>query len=92
MVGNYTQLGSVTDASRLAYYEPGGWWKSMSTATTGIPYAINIAPDGMVYVVGAMTSVAGQTVTRVIKELKDEGWLAQEGKRYVVPDDDSLDL
>ena len=65
--GNFTQLGSVTDASRLAYYEPGGWWKSMSTATTGIPYSLCIAPDGSVWAVGAMTSVAGQTVTRVIK-------------------------
>ncbi len=26
-----------------------------------------------------------ETITRVIKQLKDEGWLAQTGKRYVVP-------
>ncbi len=39
-----------------------------------------------------MISTSRETVTRVIKELKDEGWLAQEGKRYLVPDDDALDL
>jgi len=26
-----------------------------------------------------------ETITRVVKELKDEGWLEQEGKRYLVP-------
>jgi len=35
-----------------------------------------------------MISTSRETVTRVIKELKEEGWLLQEGKRYVVPDED----
>ncbi len=39
-----------------------------------------------------MISTSRETVTRVVKELKDEGWLSQEGKRYVVPDEDSLIL
>jgi CRP-like cAMP-binding protein len=28
-----------------------------------------------------------ETITRVIKQLKDEGWLGQTGKRYVVPEE-----
>ncbi len=39
-----------------------------------------------------MISTSRETVTRVVKELKEEGWLTQEGKRYVVPDEDSLVL
>jgi len=35
-----------------------------------------------------MISTSRETVTRVIKELKREGWLGQEGKRYVVQEDD----
>jgi len=31
-----------------------------------------------------MISTSRETVTRVIKELKQDGWLGQEGKRYVV--------
>ena len=33
-----------------------------------------------------MIGTSRETVTRVIKELKQEEWLAQEGKRYLVPD------
>ena len=32
-----------------------------------------------------LVGTSRETVTRVIKELKDSGWLAQEGKRYLVP-------
>ncbi len=32
-----------------------------------------------------MVGTSRETVTRVIKELKDAGWLAQQGKRYLVP-------
>ena len=35
-----------------------------------------------------MISTSRETVTRVIKDLKDEGWLTQDGKRYVIPDED----
>jgi CRP/FNR family transcriptional regulator/CRP/FNR family cyclic AMP-dependent transcriptional regulator len=34
-----------------------------------------------------MIGTSRETVTRVIKGLKEEGWLAQEGKRYLVPAD-----
>ncbi len=32
-----------------------------------------------------MIGTSRETVTRVVKDLKASGWLAQEGKRYVVP-------
>ena len=32
-----------------------------------------------------LVGTSRETVTRVIKELKDAGWLAQEGKRYLIP-------
>lgn len=32
-----------------------------------------------------MIGTSRETVTRVVKELKQEGWLDQEGKRYLVP-------
>ena len=32
-----------------------------------------------------LVGTSRETITRVIKELKDEGWLDQEGKRYIVP-------
>ena len=32
-----------------------------------------------------MVGTSRETVTRALKGLKQEGWLAQEGKRYVVP-------
>ena len=32
-----------------------------------------------------MVGTSRETVTRSIKQLKDSGWLAQEGKRYVIP-------
>ncbi len=32
-----------------------------------------------------LVGTSRETVTRVIKELKDTGWLGQEGKRYLVP-------
>ncbi len=35
-----------------------------------------------------MIGTSRETVTRVVKELKQEGWLAQEGKRYLVPEGD----
>ena len=35
-----------------------------------------------------LVGTSRETVTRVIKELKDEGWLPQEGKRYLVPQDE----
>jgi CRP-like cAMP-binding protein len=34
-----------------------------------------------------MIGTSRETVTRVIKELKQEKWLAQEGKRYLVPEE-----
>jgi len=34
-----------------------------------------------------MIGTSRETVTRVVKQLKDEGWLSQKGKRYVVPAD-----
>jgi hypothetical protein len=33
-------------------------------------------------------SAPAASITRVVKELKDEGWLEQEGKRYLVPSAD----
>lgn len=33
-----------------------------------------------------MIGTSRETVTRAIKQLKDEDWLGQEGKRYVIPD------
>jgi CRP-like cAMP-binding protein len=35
-----------------------------------------------------MIGTSRETVTRVVKDLKDEGWLTQDGKRYVIPDED----
>jgi CRP-like cAMP-binding protein len=35
-----------------------------------------------------LVGTSRETITRVIKELKDEGWLIQSGKRYLVPADD----
>jgi len=32
-----------------------------------------------------MIGTSRETVTRVIKQLKDDGWLAQAGKRYIIP-------
>ena len=34
-----------------------------------------------------MVGTSRETVTRAIKQLKTSGWLAQEGKRYVIPSD-----
>jgi CRP-like cAMP-binding protein len=34
-----------------------------------------------------MIGTSRETVTRVVKQLKQDDWLAQEGKRYVVPQD-----
>jgi CRP/FNR family transcriptional regulator/CRP/FNR family cyclic AMP-dependent transcriptional regulator len=34
-----------------------------------------------------MVGTSRETVTRAIKQLKESGWLGQEGKRYVVPDE-----
>ena len=33
-----------------------------------------------------MVGTSRETVTRAIKQLKTDGWLGQEGKRYVIPD------
>ena len=33
-----------------------------------------------------MIGTSRETVTRVIKQLKQDGWLSQEGKRYAIPD------
>jgi len=33
-----------------------------------------------------MIGTSRETVTRAVKQLKDEGWLGQVGKRYVIPD------
>jgi CRP-like cAMP-binding protein len=35
-----------------------------------------------------LVGTSRETITRVVKELKDSGWLRQEGKRYLVPLDD----
>jgi len=35
-----------------------------------------------------MIGTSRETVTRVVKELKQEGWLQQQGKRYLVPEDE----
>jgi CRP-like cAMP-binding protein len=35
-----------------------------------------------------LVGTSRETITRVVKELKDEGWLEQQGKRYIVPIDD----
>ena len=35
-----------------------------------------------------MIGTSRETVTRAIRQLKEEGWLGQEGKRYVVPSED----
>ena len=35
-----------------------------------------------------MIGTSRETVTRVVKTLKKEGWLEQEGKRYLVPDEE----
>jgi CRP-like cAMP-binding protein len=34
-----------------------------------------------------MVGTSRETVTRAIKQLKESGWLLQEGKRYVIPAD-----
>jgi CRP-like cAMP-binding protein len=35
-----------------------------------------------------MIGTSRETVTRVVKDLKQEGWLLQEGKRYRVGEDE----
>jgi CRP-like cAMP-binding protein len=35
-----------------------------------------------------MVGTSRETVTRVVKRLKEQGWLEQEGKRYLVPAED----
>jgi CRP/FNR family transcriptional regulator/CRP/FNR family cyclic AMP-dependent transcriptional regulator len=35
-----------------------------------------------------MIGTSRETVTRAIRQLKEEGWLGQDGKRYVVPSED----
>lgn len=35
-----------------------------------------------------MVGTSRETVTRAIKQLKEGGWLSQEGKRYVIPSED----
>lgn len=35
-----------------------------------------------------MIGTSRETVTRAIRQLKEEGWLGQDGKRYVVPAED----
>ena len=37
-----------------------------------------------------LVGTSRETVTRVLKALREEGWLEQEGKRYVVRKDDAL--
>jgi CRP-like cAMP-binding protein len=32
-----------------------------------------------------MVGTSRETVTRVVKGLKEQGWLKQEGKKYLVP-------
>ncbi len=32
-----------------------------------------------------MIGTSRETVTRAVKELKQSGWLEQQGKRYLVP-------
>ena len=32
-----------------------------------------------------MIGTSRETVTRVVKELKQDGWLEQQGKSYLVP-------
>jgi CRP-like cAMP-binding protein len=32
-----------------------------------------------------LVGTSRETITRIVKDLKDSGWLAQEGKRYLVP-------
>jgi CRP-like cAMP-binding protein len=34
-----------------------------------------------------MIGTSRETVTRAVKQLKEDGWLEQAGKRYVIPDD-----
>ncbi len=34
-----------------------------------------------------MIGTSRETVTRAVKRLKDDGWLTQQGKRYVIPSD-----
>jgi CRP/FNR family transcriptional regulator/CRP/FNR family cyclic AMP-dependent transcriptional regulator len=34
-----------------------------------------------------MIGTSRETVTRAVKQLKEDGWLDQAGKRYVIPDD-----
>jgi CRP/FNR family transcriptional regulator, cyclic AMP receptor protein len=36
-----------------------------------------------------LVGTSRETITRVVKELKDSGWLEQEGKRYLVPTADT---
>lgn len=36
-----------------------------------------------------LVGTSRETITRVVKELKDEGWLEQEGKRYLIPTEDT---
>ncbi|NNL84406.1 MAG: Crp/Fnr family transcriptional regulator [Myxococcales bacterium] len=39
-----------------------------------------------------MIGTSRETVTRVVKELKSGGWLTQDGKRYLIPNDDKFEF
>ena len=67
LCGAFSQLGNATDCDKFGHYEPGGWWKSMSTATTGTPWKMALGPDGMLYAVGTMTAIDGLAVQRAAK-------------------------
>jgi CRP-like cAMP-binding protein len=58
---------------RIARPEEGGGTRLMTPALTHQQIA-------------DMVGTSRETVTRAIKQLKESGWLAQEGKRYVIPE------
>jgi CRP/FNR family cyclic AMP-dependent transcriptional regulator len=56
----------------------------------GDPEDFRITPVLTHQQIADMIGTSRETVTRAVKRLKEDGWLRQRGKRYIVPTSDTL--
>ena len=54
----------------------------------GVGEHFRITPTLTHQQIADMIGTSRETVTRAVKRLKDDGWLQQQGKRYVIPQDE----
>lgn len=54
----------------------------------GVGEHFRITPTLTHQQIADMIGTSRETVTRAVKRLKDDGWLQQRGKRYVIPQDE----